>query len=273
MTDSGIIDAQVHIWDWNSLQNRDPVVSREDLQRSFLPNDLSDCLADCDVAQGLMVEAEKSSYSLSIWWLEVTEYCPFLKNTVLGCDLEADNLGIWLEAFTQWQGFRGMRAAPDLTASWKEHPGLNRSLGLLSQYGLTVDLELEAHHLPHLAELAQHYGNIRFVLNHAAGAPGPGGDFADWVKQVATLKEAGNVWVKTTDRSLGDSADRRSAVLGTLLDTLGPDRIIWGSGWPLLRPEVSYREALEDVKTLTGELSAEHRNAIFGQNLARAYRI
>ena len=136
------IDAQVHIWDWSSLENRDWLSGRPELEQSFFPTDLHDCFQACGVEQGVLMEAQKSSYSLSIWWLEVTEYCPDLKSAVLGCDMEKDNLNLWLEAFSQWSGFKGMRAELAVCAEgWMQNPALLRSMRMLQNERFTLDVE------------------------------------------------------------------------------------------------------------------------------------
>ena len=111
------------------------------------------------------------------------------------------------------------------------------------------------------------------MINHSACPPEVGGDFALWMEDLEVLAGRQNVFVKTSDLSLGDDAGNRKHILGMLLDVFGAHRVMWGSGWPLLRPERSYKEALEDVQEALADVPIEAQASIFGGTARQVYRL
>jgi L-fuconolactonase len=274
MDEVKVIDAHVHIWDWSSLSHRAWLEGREELERSFMPTDLHDCFQSCGVDQGILIEAEKSTYSLSIWWLEVTEYCPYLKQNILGCDLERDNLSLWLESFGLWPGFKGMRAellvAPE---GWMQNPALLRALRTLQEQRFHLEVETTAEGICGIAALAEHHPDLKFIINHSANPPQAGEDFSQWMRDIESLAQRGNVYIKTSDCSLPDDADTCKTTVGFLVDVLGAHRILWGSGWPVLRSGLSYAAAFDAMKLAVADLPKAAQDSIFGGNAAQLYRV
>jgi L-fuconolactonase len=58
-----------------------------------------------------------------------------------------------------------------------------------------------------------------------------------------------------------------------LLETFGPDRILWGSDWPVLNLASDYRAWMAITEKLIGRLTPEARRAIWGGTAARIYGI
>ena len=56
----------------------------------------------------------------------------------------------------------------------------------------------------------------------------------------------------------------------TILDLFGPDRVIWGSDWPVLRLAGEYRAWLAQCLDI---VPAEHHDAVFGDNAVRFYNL
>ena len=58
-----------------------------------------------------------------------------------------------------------------------------------------------------------------------------------------------------------------------VLSAFGPDRVMWGSDWPVCRNRATYDAWWEAARALTGHLDEAARTAIFGGTAARFYRI
>ena len=57
------------------------------------------------------------------------------------------------------------------------------------------------------------------------------------------------------------------------LDAFGPDRLMFGSDWPVCEVAASYTEVKEALVDALGELSPSDHAAIFGGNAVRFYRL
>jgi L-fuconolactonase len=56
-----------------------------------------------------------------------------------------------------------------------------------------------------------------------------------------------------------------------ILDAFGPDRVLFGSDWPVCTLAASYAEVLDLAERATAHLGAAEREAVFGGNAARLY--
>jgi len=74
------------------------------------------------------------------------------------------------------------------------------------------------------------------------------------------VTEAGENW---TIDDLRPYTDR-------LLETFGPERLIWGSDWPVCTRVATYEQWYETTLELIGD-DEQVRAAIFGENAIRAY--
>jgi len=58
-----------------------------------------------------------------------------------------------------------------------------------------------------------------------------------------------------------------------LLERFGPQRLIWGSDWPVLTLAADYAAWVQASDQLLQRLAAPERDAIFGLNAMRCYRL
>jgi len=56
-----------------------------------------------------------------------------------------------------------------------------------------------------------------------------------------------------------------------VLEAFGPDRLMFGSDWPVCLLQSEYHRWLETVNDFIGELSESEKSAIMGGNAARIY--
>jgi L-fuconolactonase len=58
-----------------------------------------------------------------------------------------------------------------------------------------------------------------------------------------------------------------------VLEVFGPDRVMWGSDWPVCQLEATYDEWREAAERLTEHLSDGAKEAVFRGTAARFYRL
>jgi L-fuconolactonase len=76
--------------------------------------------------------------------------------------------------------------------------------------------------------------------------------------------------VTEADRSSWTVDDLRPYA-DTVLDAFGPDRLMFGSDWPVCLLAAGYGEVLDTARALTGHLGEAERRAVFGGTAARVY--
>ncbi|MCZ4124819.1 amidohydrolase family protein [Streptomyces sp. H39-S7] len=159
---------------------------------------------------------------------------------------------------------------------WLLRQDVLRGLAAVAAAELVYDLLVLPHQLPAACTAAELRPELTFVLDHlgkppiASGGPGP---WADDVRRLAALpntvcKLSGMIteaaWGTWTTADLAPYAD-------TVLDAFGPDRVMFGSDWPVCRLAGSYAQVVDTALALTGSLSPAEREAVFSGTATRVY--
>jgi L-fuconolactonase len=58
-----------------------------------------------------------------------------------------------------------------------------------------------------------------------------------------------------------------------VLDAFGPERVMWGSDWPVARMRCEYGDWLAMARELTRDLSDAARSRVFGGTASAFYRL
>jgi len=76
-----------------------------------------------------------------------------------------------------------------------------------------------------------------------------------------------------TEASPGWSEETLHPYVDHLLQSFGPERLMWGSDWPVLDLNGDYLTWHSVANTLLASLSDAEREAVFGGNAAAFYRL
>ena len=180
-------------------------------------------------------------------------------------------------AATSWSGSGTSRSWSRTCGGW---PGTTsgRGLSAIGDAGLAFDLLIAHHQLSLATEVVRSLPETRFVLDHLGKAPMRSTQLATWARDLAVLARCPNVTMKvsgvvTEDDWYSWSTQRLRPVVEHALATFGPDRLLFGSDWPVVELAGGYRPWLESYLELTDDLTAGERDAIDGGNAARTYRL
>ncbi len=159
---------------------------------------------------------------------------------------------------------------------WLLRPEVLAGLSAVAAAGLAFDLLVRPAQLPAATEVALRLPHLRLVLDHAAKPPIAAGEWEPWASAVAALAVRENVVCKLS--GLVTEADWTGWEVGHLrryvdhvLDVFGPERLLFGSDWPVCELAASYEVVLDAAIALTGSLSDAERLAVFEHNARTAY--
>lgn len=159
---------------------------------------------------------------------------------------------------------------------WGARPDVRRGIKAVGAAGLAYELLVRPDQLPAAVRTVRDLPDVRFVLDHA-GNPVVGADgLKPWTALLTELAGCPNAAVKLSGlvtRTGQDPAAALRPYADVLLTTVGPDRLMYGSDWPVCLLAAGYDEVLGVAETLTGGLSAGEREAVFGGTAARWYGI
>ena len=147
--------------------------------------------------------------------------------------------------------------------------------------GLCFDALIHPRHLPAMATLIDRHPDLPIVIDHG-GKPDlvSGGlhtmAFDRWRDGMRALAAHPSVHCKLsgllTQARPGSTADILPAA-ATLLELFGPERLIWGSDWPVMTLAGTYRQWLQLTEEALSELTDAERAAVRGGNAIQFYRL
>ena len=149
---------------------------------------------------------------------------------------------------------------------------------LLGELGLTADLCCNFRQLGPTVELVRRCPGTQFVMDHIAKPDIRGGGMEPWASQMTELASLPNVVCKisgvvTETNPNGWTVDDIRPYVEHALDAFGPDRVLFGSDWPVVTLASTYRRWVATLdEIVAGRPEAEQRKLWF-ENANRFYRL
>jgi L-fuconolactonase len=159
---------------------------------------------------------------------------------------------------------------------WLLRPDVLRGLAAVAEAGLVYDLIVLAHQLPACAKAAAALPQLTFVLDHLGKPPIASGAREPWASDLRALAALPNTTAKlsglvTEADPASWSIDDLRPYAETALDAFGPDRLMFGSDWPVCTDRTSYGEVLSATRELTAGLSPTEHAQLFETTATRVY--
>lgn len=202
----------------------------------------------------------------------------FVRAVVGWADLAAADAPARIAALACEPRLAGLRpmlqdiADPD----WILRPEIEPALAAMERAGLVLDLLVRPAHLPRCRELARRHPGLAMVLDHAAKPAIAQRGHAAWAEALHRLAADTAIACKLsgliTEAAPGAGFEALAPYVRTVFDAFGPNRILWGSDWPVLTLAASYDGWRGAAEALTGMMAPDAVDAVFGGNAARIYR-
>lgn len=271
------IDGHQHFW---SLARGDygwltPALAP--LYRDFLPADLTPLLADAGVDRTVLVQAAPT-VDETRFLLDLARSSDFIAGVVGWVDMEGGEETVSLLAElagdARLVGIRPMiQDIPDPT--WITRPALAPVTAMLIESGLRFDALVRPVHLPYLLEYLERHPDLNAVVDHGAKPDIAGSAWQPWADGIAAIAERTAAYCKVsgliTQAARSQSCEELVPYMDHLLEAFGPERLIWGSDWPVLNLSADYTGWHEAASRWLSKLSGAERAGIEGRNAARFY--
>jgi len=274
------IDAHQHYWnisrgDYGWITPEFPV-----LYRDFLPADLQPERERHRIDGTILVQAAPT-YEETDYVLSLAEGEPSVLGVVGWLDLaDPDHLRHYERhrIHPKYKGFRLMiQDMPDARAILE--PSFIRSLRHFEERQVPVDLLVKHSQLEPLLELLSHVPRLKGVIDHIAKPDIRNGVYETWLRHMGEIAGYPNLYCKLSGMvTEADRANWRHADYGTCVRGIaalfGPDRIMFGSDWPVCLLAASYGEVIEVLeRSLPDDWSVEDRQKLYGENAGLFYNL
>ncbi|MFH8983115.1 amidohydrolase family protein [Streptomyces varsoviensis] len=278
---NGIVDAHHHVWDL-TVRDQDWIAGDRmaPLRRNFAAADLRPEAAAAGVTASVVVQtvtvAEETPELLALAADDA-----LIAGVVGWTDLTAPDVADALAALRELPGGDRLVAIRhqvqgEADPEWLLRPEVLRGLAAVAAAGLAYDLVVLDHQLPAARAAAAALPGLTFVLDHLGKPPIAIGGLRPWSEAVRGLAVLPNTVCKLS--GMVTEADWRTWTVDdlrpyadTVLDAFGPDRLMFGSDWPVCRLAASYAEVLAAARELTSALGPAERAAVFAGTAVRTY--
>ncbi|MET7728431.1 amidohydrolase family protein [Streptomyces mirabilis] len=286
-TTAPLIDAHHHLWDLGRRPQPwldDPALAT--IRRTFTPDDLRSTATQLiagrrlhsTVAVQCVPDVPETEDLLAL-----AEWEPLIGAVVGWADLTSPGIGDLLDGLLAGPGGTHLRSLRHLVQGetdpgWLQRPDVERGLAAVRDRGLCYDVLVRSHQLDQAIRLAERFPDLPQVLDHAAKPPIADGELVDWEYQLCRLAAHPQVVCKVSGLITEADHERWTVddvrpVWDVLLSAFGPDRLMFGSDWPVANLAGGWNRWAATVDELLDGCSADETSAILAGTATTFYRL
>jgi L-fuconolactonase len=270
------IDSHQHFWlydpeQYGWMQPEWPI------RRNYLPTDLAPELQACQLDACVAVQA-RQSLAESRWLLELADQHSLIAGVVGWVDLRSPEVEQQLDEFAAHPKFVGVRhVVQDEPDDWfLLGIEFQRGIAQLAARRLTYDLLLYPRQLPAAIALVERFPEQRFVLDHIAKPEIRQQRYSPWREDIRRLAAHPHVFCKLSGMITEASWNEWKPAdferyLADVVEAFGPDRLMFGSDWPVALLAGTYRQAYDLVANYVARLGAVAVDQIMGRTACSFY--
>jgi L-fuconolactonase len=274
-----VIDAHLHLWDLQRSAYSWITPELGPLHTTITAERAEGELAAVGVERAVLVQAEDSVADTE-FLLEVAAEHEWVAGVVGWVQLDDPAVAAaQLDRFAADPAFRGVRhlVHDDARDDFLALPPVRTSLGLLAERGLPFDVpDAWPRHLAATAELAGALPGLTVVLDHLGKPPHGQPDFPAWREAFAAVAARPNTIAKVSGLQVRGEPFTVAGIRPaweSALELFGPDRMLWGSDWPMTLLTAGYAGTWEVMAELVGELTEKEQDKILEGSAQRVYRL
>ncbi len=266
------VDAHVSVWrDAPPEARMHPFFPGED--RAYLPEHLGPILQRSRFDAAIVVSTGTSEAERAVLASWINE-APCLWGLVAG----------WSEDLPNSQAITTLQAKGQLLGTWAPIPSVDSAGNLpwrdaaswCARRGLPLELSAPPSgcDFASLRTIAAE-ADVPLVLADLGGAPADNAGLTQWMEAMRLVAANRRTYVKLS--SLYSSPTRSwsvsqlSALFQFLLDTFGPERLMFGSGWPYCLPAHAWKECLARFTQALGPRDQTMRELMMGATARQFY--
>jgi predicted TIM-barrel fold metal-dependent hydrolase len=276
-----IVDTHQHLWDLERF--RLPWIRKESpLNRSFVMRDYEQATAGLNVVKAVYMEVDvdpKQQVAEAEYILDVCRQgkTPTVAAVISGRPASAE----FRQYITRFKGNRYLKGVRQVLHVEGTPAGLclsadfQRGLRVLDEMGLSFDLCMRHAELPDVVRMCEALPNLRFILDHLGNPDVQAKDTTAWRREIGRIAKCKNLVCKVSGIVAGArnkwTADDLAPFVNHVLDSFGPDRVMFGGDWPVCTLRATYREWVEALRGIVRNRSAEQQRKLFHDNAVSFY--
>jgi predicted TIM-barrel fold metal-dependent hydrolase len=288
-----ILDTHQHLWDTRKQQLPWLAGAPEILRRNYLSEDYAAATEGLPV-RALYMEVDVAEAHLNEEAEALRRLCSSKSSqtfaAILGGRPSSSQFEDYLKKHSEGGFLKGLRRVlhtPETPRGLCLEKDFVRGIRALGQQGLTFDLCMRAAELNDAAALAAECPDTTLVLDHCGNADTkaflkappsqPAHRAEDWQRAIDRVALKRNVHCKISGviESMpgGWTSEQLSPVVNHCLDAFGPDRVVFGSNWPVCLLGGSLRSWVKALGEIVSARPPAERAKLWADNAKRIYRL
>jgi L-fuconolactonase len=274
------VDSHHHFWNYSIEQYGWINEKMQVLRKDFAPKDLLAQTQSTHVDYVVSVQARQEVQETR-FLLDYAKVNPWIKGVVGWVPLAHSSIAKVLDSFQGEANLKGVRHVvqdePD--EKFLDRDDFNAGIRLLRSFELVYDILIFGKQLPMAIRFVDRHPNQPFVLDHIAKPViSSNGLDKQWEKDFRELAKRPNVDCKfsalvTEVRDPDWTVEMLRPYWNVALDAFGPDRLMFGSDWPVCLLRSSYADWVAAVSVFAKDLNAQQQANFWGGNANRAYHL
>ena len=271
------IDSHHHFWRYDPLEYDWISDSMEVLRRDFLPADLQREIIAAGIRGVVSVQA-RQTVGETRFLLDLAAANDFILGVVGWVPLVDPGVTEILAEFAADPKLRACRHVlqdePD--DEYMLRHDFNEGVRAVTAAGLAYDILIFERHLPHTLTFVDAHPDQIFVIDHIAKPCIRDGSFSAWRADLLECARRPHVYCKVSGMVTEAHWQRWTLsdllpYLDTVLEAFGPERLMFGSDWPVCLVATGYGRWASLVADYAARLGSAERDRIFGGTAAEAY--
>lgn len=271
-----IVDSHQHFWEpkrgdyfWMAGEGAAPI------RRTILPRDFEQVRKSHLIDKTVLVQAA-DTVAETDYMLGLADATDFVAKVVGWVDFEKPDSRKVLERLARHPKFSGVRPMIQDIADkdWMHRPDVQWAYAALIDLDLTFDALGFPIHAENFLTLFKRYPKLRIVVDHCMKPVIRDGAFDQWADSMSRIAGETHACCKlsglATEAKPGWSRETLQPYAEHILKVFGPERVMWGSDWPVLTLNGSYDTWLAAARSY---VPGKDQAAVFGGTARKFYRI
>jgi L-fuconolactonase len=275
-----IVDAHHHFWDPTRAVYPWMGPDLAPIARPFGPAELAPLLTSSGIERTILVQT-RASIDETRESLATAAATEFVAGVIGWVDLADAGVGEMIAALRAGRGgdrLVGIRhqVHDEVDPGWLLREDVRNGLQAVGRAGLTFDLLVRPRELPAALDTVRALPGLSFVIDHLAKPPIASGELEPWASLLAPFGALTNVSCKMSGMVTEADPERWTvtdlqAFAAHALEVFGPERVMFGSDWPVCLLAAAYHRVVDAARQLTAGLSEPERSEVFGGTATAIY--
>jgi len=277
------IDSHHHIWDL-SIRDQGWITGDEmqPIRRNFVVSDLKDAIATSRIDRTVLVQTV-TDYAETPELLVIAKSEQLVGAVVGWLQIDAPDAIAHLHQYLDLLGAEYLKGIRDIA---QDHPDPNylakaqtiANVKKLGELGITFDLLTKTPELPAAIELVRSCPNVQFVMDHISKPYIAKKEIEPWKSLMSELATFPNVLCKVSGLVTEANWENWEAkdfkpYVDHVIEIFTPQRLMFGSDWPVANLGGTYPQIVELAEVLTSGLSPSEAEYFWHKTAAGAYGI